>query len=312
MIEEFTEKTKVAVVGTGAVGGYYGARLAQSGVDVTFLMRSDYDYVSRHGLKITSIHGDFELPEVKCENNAVNIGAVDLVLIAWKTTSNMYFQEVISPLLHEDTKILTLQNGLGNTDQLAQLFGADRVYGGLCFVGINRLSPGRIDHSTSGLIRLGKYVSEPDDVTVQVLGDFLAQRGILCEVVESLEHAQWMKLVWNIPFNGFAITEGGVDTAVLLTRDGMEDRIRRVMHEVQTITAALGYEISDSFIDHQISVTWGMHAYRPSSMIDYVEGRAVEVEAIWSEPLQRAKALGVPVPEMETLLREIRLRINQR
>lgn len=311
-MEEFTDKTRVAIVGAGAVGSYYGARLAQAGVDVTFLLRSDFEHVSQHGLKVTSIHGDFELPQVSCKNNADDIGAVDLVIIAWKTTSNSYYQEVITPLLHEGTKILTLQNGLGSADELARLFGEWRVYGGLCFVCINRLSPGRIHHSASGLVRVGQYSTKEGDLSNQKLVDFLKQAEIHCEAVDSLEYAQWMKLFWNIPFNGLTIAEGGVDTEVLLASDGMEGRIRQIMHEVQSVAAALGYEIKDDFIDQQIAVTRPMKAYRPSSMIDYIEGREVEVDAIWGEPLRRAKALGVPVPEIEKLLGEIQLRIRQR
>ena len=311
-MNEFTNKTKVAVVGAGAVGSYYGARLAQAGVDVTFLLRSDYKHVSRHGLKITSVHGDFELPEPKCEQRSQDIGPVDLVIIAWKTTSNNYYEEVIRPLLHDGTKILTLQNGLGSTEQLAQLFGVERIYGGLCFVCINRLSPGCICHSASGLVRVGAYLPSKDGGVTGRLVSFLEQGGVLCEAVENLEHAQWMKLVWNIPFNGLAIAEGGVDTDVLLASDGLEDRIRRIMHEVQAVAEALGYKISDRFIESQISVTRKMKAYRPSSMIDYVEGREVEVGAIWREPLRIAVEMGVPVPEIEGLLRGIEERLKRR
>ena len=311
-MEQFTKKTRVAVVGAGAIGCYYGARLVQAGCHVDFLLRSDYDHVAEHGLKITSVDGDFDLPKVRCHRQVHEIGCVDLVIIAWKTTSNHLFQEVVSPLLHEDTQILTLQNGLGSVDELADLFGFQRVYGGLCFVCINRLSPGCIDHSASGLIRVGKYDPDQKGGDASLLADFLTQGGIRCEGVDSLERAQWMKLVWNIPFNGLAIAEGGVDTAGLLAMDGMEERIRRIMHEVQAVAGALGYVIDDLFIEQQIAVTRPMNQYRPSSMIDYIEGREVEVEAIWSEPMRRAKEVGVLVLEITQLYREIIQRIAQR
>ena len=300
----------VAVVGAGAVGSYYGARLAQAGMHVTFLLRSDYEHVATHGMKITSVAGDFDLADVSCEKSAKAIGPVDLVIIAWKTTANHHYQEIISPLLKEQTLVLTLQNGLGSTDELAHLFGARRVYGGLCFVCINRLSPGRIDHSASGLVRVGKHLPNRHDLDMLV--KVLRAGGIHCEAVENLELAQWMKLVWNIPFNGLAIAEGGVDTQVLLGTNGMEQRIRKIMHEVQAVAAALGHVIEDAFIDHQIEVTRPMLAYRPSSMIDFTEGRAVEVDSIWREPLRRAHQLGVAVPEIEKLLSEIEAQIELR
>jgi len=300
---------KVAIVGVGAIGGYYGGRLAEAGMDVTFLLRSDYDYISEHGLNVESVAGDFQETDLQCARDSLEIGVVDLVIIAWKTTSNTHYHEVIAPLLHENTQILTLQNGLGNCEALADLFGAQRVFGGLCFICANRIAPGEIRHTASGQVRVGEYVADGGDRLATLVG-YLSDGGINCRVVDHLEQAQWGKLVWNIPFNGLAISEGGVNTEVLLSTLGMEDRIRKIMTEVQSVAAALGWEILDSFIEQQISVTRTMKAYRPSSMIDYVEGREVEVDAIWREPLRRAQALGVVVPEIERLLGGIECRLE--
>lgn len=302
---------KVAIVGSGAVGGYYGARLAQAGLDVQFLLRSDFQHVSEHGLSVKSAAGDFELAEVQCARTSAEIGPVDLVVVAWKTTSNEHYEKVIRPLLHKETLILTLQNGLGNVEVLGDLFGAERIFGGLCFVCINRMGPGEICHSASGMMRVGEYQPDGSNRLSYLVG-LLKDGGIDCHPVENLEAAQWMKLVWNIPFNGLAISEGGVDTEILLKTPGMEDRIRRMMKEVQAVASALGHEIRDEFIEKQIALTRPMKAYRPSSMIDYVEGREVEVDAIWREPLCRAHLLGVEVPEIEALLAGIEARLVER
>ena len=305
---------RIAIVGSGAIGGYYGARLAQAGMEVIFLLRSDYEHISEHGLKVSSVAGDIRLPEVRCATASAEIGPVDLVIVAWKATSNSYYDEVISPLLHRQTLILTLQNGLGNVEELARLFGPERIFGGLCFVCINRTGPGELCHSASGMIRVGEYESGAEGVSARLaeLVQLMSHGGINARAEPELGKAQWMKLVWNIPFNGLAIAEGGVDTAVLLSMPGMEDRIRRIMREVQAVAAAMGYEIEDDFLERQIEVTRPMEAYRPSSMIDYVEGREIEVEAIWRQAVLCACALGVKVPEIERLLGEIELRLEQR
>lgn len=305
---------RIAIVGTGAVGGYYGARLAQAGQDVHFLLRSDYEYVKRHGWSIQSIHGDMRLPSVQCARSAEEIGPVDLVIIAWKTTANSHYREVVDPLLGERTLILSLQNGLGNTEQLARLFGGWRVYGGLCFVCINRTSPGHLCHSASGMIRLGKFEPQPGGVSggLESMVALLRGADIDAHAVKDLKKAQWMKLVWNIPFNGLAISEGGMDTGQLLARPGMESHIRKLMEEVQAVAGAMGYSIGDDFLDQQMAVTRPMRAYRPSSMIDYLEGREVELDSIWREPLLQARALGVKTPLMERLLDEIEQRLEQR
>ena len=296
------ELGKIAVVGSGAVGIYYGARLAAAGEDVCFLLRSDFDHVREHGLRVESVDGDFLLEDVRCEKLTSDIGEVDLVIVAWKATANHLADEVVSPLIGEGTRLLVLQNGLGNCEYYAELFGAHRVYGGLCFVCINRVSPGHVQHTASGLMRVGAHVgSECPDGWVEVCNE----AGFPFEWVESLEKAQWMKLVWNIPFNGLAIAEGGVDTARLLGELDLEDEARALMREVIDCAAAFGHEIDDAFIDHQIAITLPMKAYKPSSMIDFVAGRPVEVEAIWGEPLRRARDMGVEVPRLEVLYERI-------
>lgn len=302
---------RIAIVGTGAIGGYYGARLAQSGLDVNFLLRSDFEHVSEHGLNVESVAGDFRLPKVQCARETAEIGPVDLVIVAWKTTSNHLAESVIQPLLDDETKILTLQNGLGNCEWLAKLFGVERLFGGLCFICSNRVAPGEIRHTASGQIRVGEFQPDGSD-RLQKLVSLLSGGGINCRAVKNLEHAQWMKLVWNIPFNGLAISEGGVDTQILLQTPGMENRVRSIMSEVQAVAAALGHEIENSFIDQQIEVTRTMAAYRPSSMIDFVEGREVEVDAIWREPLHRAQRLGIEVPLIAELLVEIESRLRDK
>ena len=124
---------KIAIVGAGAVGSYYGGRLAAAGHDVCFLLRSDYEVVKEKGLRVESMDGDFFLPEVSAYRTSEEIGEVDLVVIAWKTTANGSYEKVIRPLVGEKTMILTLQNGLGNVEKLGELFGPERVLGGLCF-----------------------------------------------------------------------------------------------------------------------------------------------------------------------------------
>ena len=311
---ESTSMNRIAIVGSGAVGGYYGARLAEAGLDVHFLLRTDYEYVRSHGWSIESVDGDIELPSVKCTKTSEDIGPVDLVIIAWKTNANVYYQSVVGPLIGEQTEVLSLQNGLGNTEELARIFGGWRVFGGLCFVCINRTAPGHLCHSASGLIKVGAFESSAGTVSerLEALVEMLKSGGINARAVPELEKAQWMKLVWNIPFNGLAIAERGLDTGKLLARPELEDRIRKIMHEVQAVADALGYRIDDDFLDQQIEITRPMKAYRPSSMIDYMEGREVEVDAIWRQPLLKAQLLGVKTPEIEHLLAKIEQRVEER
>jgi len=302
---------RIAVVGAGAIGGYYGARLAQAGEDVAFLLRGDLAAVRKDGWQVESIDGDFDLPGVKAFGSSAEIGPVDLVIVAWKSTANHLLGEVVRPLLHGGTSILTLQNGLGNVELLASLFGAERVLGGLCFVCINRVGARRLSHTAGGAVSIGEYSSGRREVLDDVVRRFVAA-GISCKAVDSLGKAQWTKLVWNVPFNGLAIAEGGVTTDVLLATPGLEAEVRALMSEVIAAATALGFVLDPQLIDRQVALTRGMAAYRPSSMIDYLDGREVETEAIWAEPIRRAKAAGVEVPRMQALLEKINARLRER
>ncbi|HSJ01615.1 MAG: putative 2-dehydropantoate 2-reductase [Verrucomicrobium sp.] len=291
---------RIAIVGSGAVGCYYGGRLAQHGRDVHFLMRSDYDHVKRYGLRIISKQGDAHLQEVKCYRTPDEIGPCDLVIIAMKSTANEALNSLLPPLLHENTMLLTLQNGLGNEEYLAERFGTGRVLGGLCHVCINRTGPGVIEHLAQGLIAMGEYSGLPLPRTHEIAAEF-KRCGIICNVEESLATARWRKLVWNIPFNGLSIVGGGLDTAAILADDSLTHLVRALMHEVIAAARKLGCEIPTSLADDMMTVTKNMGGYRTSSLIDFEEGREVEVDAIWGEPLRRAANAGAEVGRMEML-----------
>ena len=209
----------VAVVGSGAIGLYYGGRLAAAGEDVRFLMRSDFDAISQGGLKVESVHGDFELPVVKAFRTPEEIGPVDLVIVAWKATANHLLSTVLPPLLHAETQVLTLQNGLGNCEAIAEITGPERVLGGLCFVCINRISPGLVRHSAGGRVSIGEWHPGIPGRAAEIALRFKAA-GIPASAVGNLKLAQWEKLIWNIPFNGLSVAEGGVTTDVLLASAG--------------------------------------------------------------------------------------------
>ncbi len=305
------EFNSVAVVGAGAVGLYYGGRLAHAGENVRFLLRADFAAIARDGLRVDSVHGDFALPQVAGYPSAEAIGPVDLVIVAWKATANGGLARVLPPLLHADTQVLTLQNGLGNCESLAEIVGPQRVLGGLCFVCINRVGAGHVRHSAGGRVALGEWQADERGRAALLARRFKAA-GIPAAAVGNLAQSQWEKLVWNVPFNGLAVAGGGVTTDVLLASAAMEAEIRALMAEVIGAARALGLKLGDELIDDNINRTRPMGPYRPSSMIDYLDGREVEVGPIWEEPLRRAQQAGVAMPHLENLLARIRQRLAAR
>lgn len=304
------DSLRIAIIGSGAVGCYYGGRLAQHGHDVHFLMRSDLETVKRHGLRVKSWQGDFHLPTVQGYPETAEIGPCDLVIVALKTTANEQLPHLLPPLLHEQSLILTLQNGLGSDDYLAHCFGSSRVLGGLCFVCINRTAPGVIEHLAQGAISMGEH-SGPAQPRTHALAEKLRACAISCGVEENLLTARWKKLVWNIPFNGLSIAAGSVDTATILATPALEQRVRELMQEIIATAGKLGHALPSGLMDDMIERTRSMAGYKPSSLIDFLDGREVELDTIWGEPLLRARAAGLEMPKLAQLYEELRVCLSQ-
>lgn len=291
---------KIGVVGAGAVGCYYGGKLAQRGFDVHFVMRADLDAVRARGLWIRSGGEEIVLEGVNAFGSPDEIGRCDLVIVAVKTTANHALPALLEPLVGEGTTILTLQNGLGNEAFLAERFGAERVMGGLCFVCLNRVDRGVIEHYGHGALSIGDATGPPRDRTHAVVEGF-RECGIDAKTVENLATERWRKLVWNVPFNGLTIAAGGVTVAEVLADPGLTSLARELMREIAAAAGALGHAIPDDFIELQFERTATMGAYKPSSLVDFLGGREVEVESIWGEPLRVAQEAGVATPRLEML-----------
>ena len=294
----------IAVIGAGALGGYYGGRLAQHGHDVHLLLRSDYEHVQRNGIDVRSVSGDFSLrpDQIRVYKDPAAMPKVDLVVVTLKSTENHQFGTLIPPLLHEDTAILTLQNGLGNEDDLAKLFGAERVLGGIAFVCINRAGPGKLDHTEAGYIRLGEYATDNgrSDRAERIAAMF-NRSNVKADVIDGpVRAARWAKLVWNIPFNGLGAMLDATTDQLLATEEGTA-LVRSLMLETIAAAAADGVAISPEFVEQQIAATRGMGAYRTSTQIDRQTGKPMELDAIFGRPLSIARGAQVPAPLLQML-----------
>ncbi|MBA3833664.1 MAG: 2-dehydropantoate 2-reductase [Chthoniobacterales bacterium] len=295
---------RIAVVGAGAIGSYYGGKLAHFGRDVHFLMRSDYEVVRKRGLRIRSKGGNIHIAKINAYRSTEEIGPCDLVIVAVKASVNAQLPPLVRPLLGEKTMILTLQNGLGNEEFLAQHFGAERILGGLCFICLNRIEPGVIELHDNGRVALGEFSGFPRPRLHDLAWEF-KRCGVVCSVVADLALEHWRKLVWNIPFNGLTIIAGGIDTAAILANDPLRLLALELMDETVAIANACGHALPTAVALDQLKRTETMGAYKPSTLMDYLAGRPLEIEAIWGEPLRRGLAAGVRTPQLEKLHRQL-------
>ena len=309
---------KIGVVGCGAVGIYYGGKLGRSGQEMHFLLRSDYDAVRRSGIQVFSPEGNFRY-QPKCAKSPDEIGHCDLVMISLKSTANARYADLLPPLVGTNTAVLTLQNGLGNEEQLAALFGGEKIMGGLCFVCLNRTQPGVVHHFAHGNIVLGEYGRWPEPRTHDVAG-MLRNAGVPCKVSDNLERSHWEKLVWNIPFNGIGVASAaGLDavksglmpvdakpgaclpTDKLLGDPEWEGLVRELMLEVIAAANAKGLKLSTDLAQMHIDRTRKMGTYKASTLLDFELGRPLELENLFLEPLRQARQAGMKAPRLTAL-----------
>jgi 2-dehydropantoate 2-reductase len=302
---------RIAVVGAGAVGGWYGGRLAERGHAVHLVTRSDAATIAAQGLRLRDQHGERVVRVASATVDTEGLPPCELVIVAAKSTANAVLPPLIRPLLGPATILLTLQNGMGNVEAFRPLLPAERIVAGLCFVCINRLAPGVVENTLAGNVRMAAATG-PAQAAVRACVALFTDAGHDCRAEDSLEAVLWKKLCWNVPFNGLAIAAGGLTTDRIVGDPVLRARARRLMDEVAAAAAARGHPFDEKHIRWQFEMTDGMGPYRPSSLIDYLGGREVEVEGIWGEPLRRGEAAGVDMPELRSLLMEITARLQAR
>jgi 2-dehydropantoate 2-reductase len=310
---------KIAMVGCGAVGSYYGAKLARSGLEVHFLLRSDYQTVLRDGIKVQSFEGDFQV-RPKCARLPEEIGPCDLILIALKTTADQEYVRLLAPLVRNDSVLATLQNGLGNEEKLHELFPGRPVIGGLCFVCLNRIAPGVVVHLDHGKVVVGDFSPARADFGADKLASLFTSAGVSASMTENLALTRWEKLAWNIPFNGLGVASAGglesvlsgsvapgfqlgrcLTTDQLLAAHGWYSLVRELMAEVIGAARSLGLNIPDGLADKMMDHTRTMGAYKASTVVDFERRNPLELESIFLEPLRRAKLAGQEMPRLSAL-----------
>ncbi|MBK5528361.1 putative 2-dehydropantoate 2-reductase [Pseudomonas sp. TH06] len=304
-------KPVVGIIGTGAIGGFYGMMLARAGFDVHFLLRSEFSAVAERGLQVDSaVHGLLTLNPVQAYSSAEDMPKCDWLLVGAKTTSNAGLAPSIIHAAKPDAKVLVLQNGLDVEDSLRELLPDSlHLLGGLCLICVHRDGPGQITHQALGAVNVA-YHSGPatDDAARMALveegsGLFRAA-GIDSQAMPNLYLARWQKLVWNIPYNGLSVMLGASTTPLMADVDSRA-LIQALMAEVVQGAKACGLEVPPGYADFLFTMTEKMADYWPSMYHDFLHKRPLELEAIYVRPLAAAKAAGCELPRIEALYRAL-------
>ena len=308
-----SDLAKWTLVGPGAVGLYYCGHISYYGYKLSVLARSDAAKLEANGIRIEMINAEtselkktFTAPIECVRRKANDIVETDCVVIAAKSTVNLELIDSLKSIVEpRHTVLITLQNGLGNAEFFAQHFPENPILAGLCFVCVNRTQPGVVVNYHPGRVEIGS-LGDRWPGAAEAAVDVFKESGIVTSHADKLDSALWRKLCWNIPFNGLSIAAGGITTDKIIAHSELVARAQTLMEEVRMISSMAGHSISDKFIAGQFAVTEKMGAYKPSSLIDYIAKKPVEIESIWGEPLRRGQALGANVPELAKLYSELK------
>jgi 2-dehydropantoate 2-reductase len=295
---------RYGIIGAGAIGSFYGCKLAYSGQEVHFLLHSDYEYVKEHGMQVDSCDGSFHLDNVNAYKKSADMPKCDVVIVGMKTTNNHLLPELLTPLLTEKTVVILIQNGIGVEADVQKMFPDAQLVAGLAFICSAKTEPGRVNHQCYGSINLANYSCKDEDVFAAIKNDFI-NAGIQAGTV-AYDEARWKKAVWNMPFNGMTVALN-TQTDLLLKNPATRQLIRDLMGEVVGAARHQGITgLDESFIDKMIDMTDNMTPYSPSMKLDFDFHREMEIYYIYSRPIQIAREAGYPMPKLEMLEAELK------
>ena len=288
---------RIAVIGAGAVGGYFGGRLAQAGAEVVFVARGAHLTALRtQGLRVTSLAGDFTLDRVTATDSPAEIGPVDYVLVAVKAWQVPEVASTLGPLLGPETAILPLENGVEAADQLSQVIGPERVLGGMCRIISFVAEPGVIRHvGATPLVALGEFDGRRSARLVR-LQEALDRAGVSVETPADIVATLWEKLLFIAPFGGVgAVARAPI--GVIRALPGTRRLIERAMQEIHTLAQARGVRMADDTVTRALAYIDTLPPASTASLQrDLAAGRPSELEALIGVVVRHGAAAGVATP----------------
>jgi len=268
----------IAIMGAGAVGAYFGAKLAAAKNEVSFIARGAHlAAMQRCGLSIESSEGNMQIRDAVFTADPAVIGAVDLVLFCVKSYDTIGAAKQMTPLIGPQTQILALQNGVDNADKIAQITGNKLPLAGVVYIGAQLMRPGVIKHSAGGRIVFGQLDGKVSETT-KSFEQVLTAAKIPCEISAEIRKAQWRKLLWNAPFCAIScLVQGTVKD--IIESESLRQLAIDCMLEVQQAAATQSIDLESSLIDETLQFSKSLGDFKPSMLQDFEAGKPLEYEA---------------------------------
>jgi 2-dehydropantoate 2-reductase len=297
-----------AVMAAGALGGYFGARLAAAGHDVVFIARgANLEAIKTKGLKVESVHGDLHLPSPNVTDDPAKIGPVDTVLFAVKLWDTEKAAEQALPLVGPDTRVITLQNGVDNAERLAPILGADNVVAASAYIAAVISAPGVVSH-TSKFARIvcGRIDGRPD-ARLKAFTDAAQAAGIDIELSETIDRERWQKFVLLVGLSGATATTRKPLGPILEDPD-TRGFFHNLMREVVAVGRAKGVSLPADFADDRMRFAESLPpSFKASLLHDLERGNRLELDWLAGKVVEFGRALSVPTPANEAVYAILKL-----
>lgn len=306
-----TQSPRIGMIGSGAIGGYFGYQLARAGYDVHFLLRSEYDVIARDGLRLESRQFPHAPPvAVNAYRTIDAMPPCDWLFLAAKATSNAALAPLVARAAAPGATVVCMQNGLGVEDMLRPMLPASvHLLGGLGWIGVQRNAPGVVTHVALNDLHFG-YHSGPRDAArspqriVDEAVAMFASSGVGSKALPDLVEGRWRKLIWNVPYNGLSALLK-IGTKRLTAHPDSRQLLLALMNEVMQGAAACGYRLPSDTPQQMIGMTAGLDDYLPSIYFDAVLHRPMELDVMYARPLAAASAAGCALPRIDALYRAL-------
>ncbi len=291
----------ILVVGAGAIGGYFGGRLSQVGVNVSVICRSNYEEVKENGFDIKSIHGDFKFhPAQVLQASSEYKNVVDYLIVTLKVLPEINVIELIKDAVSLSTVIVLIQNGINIEQKIKDFFPNNEILSVIAYIGVGQVALGKIVHQDYGRLTIGKYPKGKSE-KANKLSELFKSSKVLCQTVENIIYYRWLKLVWNIPYNHLSVLGNCATTKDIMNNPRSVELVINLMKEVAKLAELEGYKLSDNVIQENIDFTLAMQPYKTSMLLDYENNRPMEIEAIIGNTVRIAEKLNVEIPNIKAV-----------
>jgi 2-dehydropantoate 2-reductase len=288
---------RIATMATGAVGGYFGGRMAAAGHDVNFIARgAQLEAIRNNGLKIESPLGNFHLEKARATSDPKEVGPVDIVLFAVKLWDTETAAEVAKPLIGPQTRVITLQNGVDSVERIAPILGAEHVTGGAAFIASVIGSPGVISHTSQFAKMVCGRIDGQPDAQLAALTAAAKQAGIDIAQSDHINRERWQKFVFLV---GLSSATGAtrMPLGAILADPETRAFFRSLMEEVVTLAKAKGIALDPGFLDDRMKFADAAPPGMKASLLhDLERGNRIEIDWLAGKVVSLGRELGVPTP----------------